>query len=62
MSDMNAYCDGFHRRDMLRIGMAGLFGTGLPLADILSRQAPYLHPHQAVSVPPSANLKSFDLH
>jgi hypothetical protein len=39
MNDFNGYCDGFHRRDMLRIGMAGLFGSGLPLAEILSRQA-----------------------
>jgi hypothetical protein len=39
MSDTNNFCDRIARRDMLRVGTAGLFGMGLPLADILSRQA-----------------------
>ena len=39
MSETNRFCDGMPRRDMLRVGTAGLFGMGLPLADILARQA-----------------------
>src|SRR5437899_4849673 len=39
MKNLNAFCDGLHRRDMLRVGAAGLFGMGLPLAGILARQA-----------------------
>ena len=35
MSDTNRFCDGMPRRDMLRVGTAGLFGMGLPLAEIL---------------------------
>src|SRR5579863_8138569 len=38
MSYSNHFCDGLARRDMLRVGAAGLFGMGLPLADLL-RQA-----------------------
>lgn len=34
-----SYCDGLARRDVLRVGVAGLFGCGLPLADLLARQA-----------------------
>lgn len=34
-----AYCDGFHRRDMLRLGAAGVFGMGLSLPQILAGQA-----------------------
>lgn len=33
------YCDGLQRRDMLRIGAAGLFGTGVSLPQILAGQA-----------------------
>lgn len=33
------YCDGVARRDLLQIGVAGLFGSGLPLADLLAREA-----------------------
>src|SRR5258708_26051678 len=39
MSDRHHFCDRIDRRDMLRVGTAGLFGRGLPLADILARQA-----------------------
>src|SRR5262245_18163659 len=39
MTNRNVFCDGLHRRDMLRVGAAGLFGMGLPLAEILARQA-----------------------
>jgi len=39
MTKLNVFCDGLHRRDMLRVGAAGLFGMGLPLAEILARQA-----------------------
>lgn len=35
---MNSFCDGLARRDILRVGVAGLFGMGLPLAEILSRE------------------------
>lgn len=28
MKNLTRYCDGFSRRDMLRVGAAGLFGTG----------------------------------
>lgn len=37
MSDMR-FCDGIGRRDLLRVGVAGLFGMGLPLAGILARE------------------------
>lgn len=33
------YCDGMRRRDMLRIGTAGVFGMGLSLPEILAGQA-----------------------
>jgi len=32
------FCDGIRRRDLLRVGTAGLFGIGLPLSQILERQ------------------------
>ena len=35
----HVFCDGLARRDMLYLGAAGLFGMGLPLADILARRA-----------------------
>jgi len=38
MSYANRFCDGVSRRDMVRVGMAALFGSGLSLADILARQ------------------------
>ncbi len=39
MHNLTSFCDGLARRDLLRIGVAGLFGSGLPLADLLARQA-----------------------
>ncbi len=33
------YCDGLHRRDVLRIGAAGLFGLGLTLPRLLELEA-----------------------
>lgn len=33
------YCDGFIRRDMLRIGAAGLFGSGLSLPQMLAAES-----------------------
>ena len=33
------YCDGMYRRDMLRMGTAGVFGMGLTLPEILAGQA-----------------------
>ncbi|HTI50912.1 MAG TPA: DUF1501 domain-containing protein, partial [Planctomycetaceae bacterium] len=39
MTSRNTFCDGLNRRDLLRAGTAGLFGMGLPLADLLSRRA-----------------------
>ncbi|MBI3862492.1 MAG: DUF1501 domain-containing protein, partial [Planctomycetia bacterium] len=39
MLGMNSYCDGLARRDVLRVGVAGLFGSGLPLANLLARKA-----------------------
>jgi len=39
MNRTNAFCDGFHRRDMLRAGVVGLVGMGMPLAQILRREA-----------------------
>lgn len=36
---MNDYCDGIQRRDMLRIGAAGLFGSGITLPQIFAGQA-----------------------
>ena len=34
-----AFCDGMHRRDMLRMGTVGVFGMGLTLPQILAGQA-----------------------
>src|SRR4051794_22231576 len=39
VTHQNQFCDGIHRRDLLRIGAAGLLGTGLSLADLLKLQA-----------------------
>ncbi len=33
------YCDGMRRRDVLRVGAAGLFGTSFTLADLFRREA-----------------------
>jgi uncharacterized protein (DUF1501 family) len=47
----SVFCDGLQRRDFLRLGMAGLFGTSLTLPDLLRRQAEAaeqgLHPKEA---------------
>ncbi len=39
MHNLTGFCDGLARRDLLRVGVAGMFGSGLPLADLLARQA-----------------------
>ncbi len=39
MTSPTRYCDGIHRRDMLRIGAVGLFGGGLTLHNLLAAQA-----------------------
>jgi uncharacterized protein (DUF1501 family) len=39
MSRRRSFCDGIARRDFLRLGAAGVFGLGLTLPEILSRQA-----------------------
>jgi hypothetical protein len=36
MSRRNCFCDGLHRRDLLRLGSAGLFGTGLSFSELLA--------------------------
>lgn len=36
---MRRFCDGLPRRDILRVGMAGLFGTGFTLPGLLATQA-----------------------
>ena len=33
------FCDGMQRRDLLRMGAAGLFGMGLTLPQILAGRA-----------------------
>ena len=33
------FCDGVHRRDLLKVGVAGLFGLGLSLPEVLRLQA-----------------------
>ena len=33
------YCDGMQRRDLLRMGAAGVFGMGLTLPQILAGRA-----------------------
>jgi len=38
MSNERPFCDGLHRRDVLRIGTAGLFGAGLSLSHLLPAQ------------------------
>lgn len=35
----NQFCDGIGRRDMLRVGAAGLFGMGVSLPQIMAQQA-----------------------
>jgi uncharacterized protein (DUF1501 family) len=40
----NQFCDGINRRDLLRVGTAGLLGTGLSLADLLQLQAQAAQP------------------
>ena len=39
MEFKSRYCDGIERRDVLRLGVAGIFGMGLTLPDLLARQA-----------------------
>jgi uncharacterized protein (DUF1501 family) len=39
MTSKRSYCDGIERRDFLRLGTAGLFGTGLTLPGLLAAQA-----------------------
>jgi uncharacterized protein (DUF1501 family) len=39
MTSKRSYCDGIERRDLLRLGTAGLFGTGLTLPGLLAAQA-----------------------
>src|SRR5437870_11810425 len=39
MSTAHSYSGGLRRRDLLRVGAAGLFGMGLSLPDLLQRQA-----------------------
>lgn len=39
MEPISRYCDGIARRDVLKIGTAGLFGMGLSLPALLERQA-----------------------
>ncbi|HUY33348.1 MAG TPA: DUF1501 domain-containing protein [Pirellulales bacterium] len=38
MNGSKAFCDGIQRRDLLRVGAAGLFGTGFSLAGLLAAQ------------------------
>jgi hypothetical protein len=35
----DAFCDGLVRRDLLKVGVAGLFGSGLSLPELLARRA-----------------------
>lgn len=44
MTHPNQFCDGINRRDLLRVGTAGLLGTGLSLADLLQLQAQAAQP------------------
>ncbi|MGE0606204.1 MAG: DUF1501 domain-containing protein [Pirellulales bacterium] len=39
MQDNRNYCDGVGRRDLLKIGCAGLLGSGMSLPAVLARQA-----------------------
>jgi hypothetical protein len=39
MNQGSFFCDGLPRRDLLRVGVAGLFGSGLSLADLLAIKA-----------------------
>src|SRR5438876_6365090 len=36
MTTLSTFCDGLHRRDALRLGVAGLFGMGLTLPKLLA--------------------------
>ena len=38
-SDLTPFCDRLPRRSLLRVGVAGLFGAGLPFGEMLARQA-----------------------
>ena len=40
MSPYYRFCDGLHRRDFLRIGAAGVFGTAFTLPELLAKQEP----------------------
>lgn len=39
MNGPKSYCDGINRRDMLRVGVAGMAGSALPLSQLLQAQA-----------------------
>jgi hypothetical protein len=39
MATRSGYCDGIRRRDLLRVGTAGLLGAGLSLSELLQYQA-----------------------
>ena len=39
MNGPASYCDGIKRRDMLRVGVAGMAGASLPLSQLLQSQA-----------------------
>ena len=39
MNTSTSFCDGLARRDLLRVGCAGLFGAGLGLSELLAREA-----------------------
>src|SRR6266513_2162458 len=36
MTIRSTFCDGLHRRDVLRLGVAGVFGCGLTLPKLLA--------------------------
>ncbi|MBT4865030.1 MAG: DUF1501 domain-containing protein, partial [Planctomycetaceae bacterium] len=39
MNGPASYCDGIKRRDLLRVGVAGMTGAALPLSQLLQSQA-----------------------
>src|ERR1700710_1391501 len=39
MTHQSRFCDGIRRRDLLKVGVAGMFGMGLSLPDLLRLQA-----------------------
>src|SRR5262249_19015285 len=38
MTNRTTFCDGLHRRDALRLGVAGVFGLGLTLPKLLAAE------------------------